>query len=235
MDAWARTNSAVHNMSPKAKIIILCAFLIAVSTTPPKAILNLGAFATFLFFGMVCSTLPVTALLVRSAFALPFNLTFAMLSYFSLGDVSYSVGLLFRGQLCVLGTLLMVATTPLPLLLRALESLGIPTVIVQVAQFIYRYLFVIADQGQRMRLAATARNSGKMVSRQGSLERAGGALAVLFSCSYQRAEKLHRATISRGPDGRFPILDAMPFGLNDTLTVIAFLCAILGVRLASFY
>ena len=235
MDRWARGSSPVHKINPKAKLIILATYLIAVSTTPSRALLTLAAFAALLFLGVVSSRLPIVGLLARSALALPFNMTFALLSFLSAGDPYHAAGLLFRGQLCVLGTLLMVATTPLAWILQAFESFGIPPVMLQIAQFIYRYLFVIADQGKRMRLAALARDSGKMTSRQSILARAGGALAVLFACSYERAEKIHRATISRGPDGSFPILNAIPFGAKDMLTAIAFACLIVGVRLAAFH
>ena len=234
MDLWARGAGPWHRLNPKVKVIILLTYLVTVSTTPSSELITLTAFAGVIFTAMVSSGLPLLGLLLRSAFTLPFSFSFALLSYFANGEGRAAVGVLLRGQLCVLGTLLVVATTPLPLMLRALESFGIPAVMLEIAQFIHRYLFVIADQGERMRWAAASRDAGKMKSRQSLLRRVGGALGVLFACSYARAEGIHRATLARGPKGGFPVLNSPPVRILDVFAATCSVLTILGVRLAAF-
>ncbi len=234
MDRWARGAGPLHRLNPKAKIIILLSYLIAVSTTPSNELLTLAAFAGIVFIALVLSGLPFAGLMLRAAITLPFSISFALLTYFAGGEGRVAAGVLLRGQLCVLGTLLVVATTPLSLLLRALESFGIPAAMLEIAQFIHRYLFVIADQGQRMRWAAASRDTGKMRSNQSLLQRTGGAVGVLFACSYARAEGIHRATLARGPKGGFPVLNAPPMRKLDAFASACSVLAILGVRLAAF-
>ena len=234
MDRWARGAGPLHRLNPKAKVMILLTYLIAVSTTPSGELVTLAAFAGIVFIALVRSGLPLPGLMLRAAITLPFSISFALLSYLANGEGRAAAGVLLRGQLCVLGTLLVVATTPLPILLRALESFGIPTAMLEIAQFIHRYLFVIADQGQRMRWASASRDAGKLRSKQSLLQRTGGAVGVLFACSYARAEGIHRATVARGPKGGFPVLNSPPLRKPDIFAAACYVLAILGVRLAAF-
>ena len=63
----------------------------------------------------------------------------------ALGEKSFLSGL---------AALLLVATTPLTDWTAALNAFRFPRTLILVIQFVYRYLFVIADQAQRMRHAA---------------------------------------------------------------------------------
>jgi energy-coupling factor transporter transmembrane protein EcfT len=58
-------------------------------------------------------------------------------------------------------------------------------------QFTWRYLGVVAEQAWRMRTAALARGADR------SFEVSAASLAVLFSSSYARAGRIHRAMAAR--------------------------------------
>ncbi len=236
IEQWARGPGPLHGMDARVKLLVTVAFLIAVSTTPSHGWVAYIGFGTIVMIALVRSELPMRRLLLRAALTLPFALCFAMISYLSNDDAGSALALIARSQLCVLATLLMVATTPLPLILAALESFWIPARMLEIAQFLYRYLFVIADQGQRMRWAAASRDAGRLTrsNRQSLLDRAGGALAVLFACAYNRAEGIHRATLSRG-GGRsgFPVLTKPTLGRRDLFIAIGSLLLFIGVRIAS--
>ena len=64
-----------------------------------------------------------------------------------------------KSYLSALAVLLLVSTTPLPVLLRGFEMTGAPRFLLMVAQFLYRYLFVISEEAQHMRKAAMARGA----------------------------------------------------------------------------
>jgi cobalt/nickel transport system permease protein len=96
-------------------------------------------------------------------------------------------------------------------LLAALETLRVPQILILVTQFVYRYLFVISEQAQHMRLAArsrganfTARSRGlNAAARANAFQGAAGALSVLFVRSWERADGIYRAMLARGFTGRF--------------------------------
>ena len=235
IEQWARGLGPLHSMDARVKLVVVAAFLIAVSTTPSGNWLAFAAFATMVVVALAISNLPIRRLLLRSALLMPFAGVFAILSYLHAGDIGASCALVVRSQLCILATILLVATTPLPLLLSALESFLVPTSLLEIAQFLYRYLFVIVDQGQRMRLAAASRDSGRIATanRRSLLDRAAGALATLFACSYKRAEGIHRATLARGSRGGFPVLTKPKLKNADLLIAAGALLFLLGVRIAT--
>src|SRR5207247_9345794 len=123
------------------------------------------------------------------------------------GDPARGAALILKSYLSALAALVVVSTTPLPVLLRGTEMLGAPRFLLMVAQFLYRYLFVISEQAQHMRKAAAARG--------GSFRAATGALAVLFARSYEQAGEIHRAMLARGFQGRFQPLAAPHFHSAD--------------------
>ena len=214
LDNWSRGRSPLHARDPRAKILALLVFLIVLATTPADAALTLGIDATLLIAGILIAGLPLTELLLRAMEVLPFSLTFGAISWLA-GDRLRALALMEKSYLSAAAVLLVVGTTSLPALLSGLERLGAPRMLVLVAQFLYRYLFVISEQAQHMRLAARSRQGDPRFHRKGRFRAAAGALAVLFARSYYRAEGIHRAMLARAFTGRFPLLNSLHFRLAD--------------------
>jgi cobalt/nickel transport system permease protein len=143
------------------------------------------------------------------------------------GDGMRAAGFLVKAYLSAVAVLVVTGTTPLPDVMRGLEGLRTPRFLVLVAQFVYRYLFVISEQAQHMRAAAASRGGGRWTWRA-----AAGALSVLFARSYARAEGIHRAMLARGFDGHTPSLARRSIGSRDVLLLAVGLCAVIVVRLA---
>jgi cobalt/nickel transport system permease protein len=137
-----------------------------------------------------------------------------------------------KSYLSTVGVLLLAGTTSLPLLLGGLERLGTPRLLVLVAQFLYRYLFVLSEQAQHMRLAASCREGGVKARRKFRFRAATGALAMLFARSYNRAEGIHRAMQARGFSGRFSLLHPQRFGALDAAFLLFVSVFLVVVRVA---
>ena len=125
--------------------------------------------------GILIANLPVGGLLLRATAVLPFSLTFGVISW-TAGDHLRAIGLVEKSYLSTLAALLMIATTPLPLMLSGFEALGFPRLLVLIGQFLYRYLFVISEQAQHSRLAAQCRQ-GNRQHRSIRFQAAAGALS----------------------------------------------------------
>src|SRR5262249_46467884 len=192
----------------RAKILALLAFLIAVATVRRGFEALMGFYLVLLVAAVISAELPVTGMLRRAAVVLPFSLTFAAISWLS-GEPRHAAVLMGKGFLPGLAALLLASTTPLPQLLRGLEMLGVPGFLLMVAQFLYRYLFVIVEQAHRMRLAGICR--GGLKRRSGGFRAAAGALGVLFARSYERAERIHHSMGSRGFQGHVHLLSSSRF------------------------
>ncbi len=224
VERWNRTTSPLHAIDARAKFGALLVFLIAVSTTPPPAQVAFAVYLVLLGAAAVVSRLPLVGLLERASLVLPFSATFAAMTWWSGNPVS-ALALLEKSFLSGLAALLLVGTTSLPQLVTALDSLGAPRTLLLVIQFLYRYLFVMSEQGQHMRLAARSRQ-GLGRSGRARFHAAGGALGVLFARSSERADGIYRAMLARGFQGRFPLSAPPTFSMRDGVFLVfaALLC-----------
>ena len=217
VDCWARGSSLLHRRDPRAKIVALLVFLIALATTSRGLPLFACGLLLLLVAALLWARLPVWGALVRAGIVLPFSAVFAIVSWLA-GDPARGASLLIKSYLSALAVLLVISTTPLPVLLRGLEGMGVPHFLLDVGQFLYRYFFVISEEAQRMNQAAAARAASSWQWAVGQRFRASaGALGVLFARSYARAEDIHRAMLARGFQGRFLLLDATRFRRADLL------------------
>jgi cobalt/nickel transport system permease protein len=110
--------------------------------------------------------------------------------------------ILAKATLSVLAATLLAATTDARALLRGLERLRMPTVLVQILSFMIRYADVVGGELGRMRVARESR--GFQARHLGALKVLGPAAGSLFIRSYERGERVHLAMLSRGYTGRLP-------------------------------
>jgi cobalt/nickel transport system permease protein len=230
VEQWSRRESALHRRDPRAKIAALVVFLVAVATTRHQFLAAGAGYLAILVAVMLWARLPLWNALWRAAVVLPFTLVFAIITVVA-GDTERAGLLLGKSYISALAVLVLVSTTPLPNLLRGLEMLGVPRFLLMVAQFLYRYLFVISEEAQHMRVAAASRRTSK-AARGARFRAAAGALAVLFARSYARAEAIHRAMVARGFQGRFRLLSILRFEWADALFLLAAAALAAAVRVA---
>ena len=119
-------------------------------------------------------------------------------------------GLAAKGTLGVLASLTLAATTEPSDVLRGLQRLHFPDLLVQIMSFMVRYLDVVTGDLGRMVTAMRSRGADPRSPRQWpALARTLGAL---FVRSYERGERVHLAMLSRGYDGRLPEPDTTAGG-----------------------
>jgi cobalt/nickel transport system permease protein len=136
--------------------------------------------------------------------------------------------MLLKSWLSVQMAVVLTASTRFPDLLRAMRDVGLPKVMVSVAGFAYRYIFVIADEVLRMMRARAARSGAGEERSGGSVfwraQVTGGMAGSLFLRSIERSERVYDAMVARGYDGEvralrppalepWDVLVALPFAL----------------------
>ena len=109
------------------------------------------------------------------------------------------------GTMTFLGTLLLIEVTPFRTLLIAMRRLRVPGTLVATLQFMYRYLFVLTEELDRM---VTARRS-RTFRRSGRLDWGllSGLIGTLFLRAFERGERVHAAMLARGWDGTVRTLE----------------------------
>ena len=192
VDDWSTRTGVLHRRDARAKIVALLAVLVTISVS--THLTSFLALAALLGIGVTLSRAPLAGVAARVGGLLVFPLIFAALIVFS-GDTERAVLLLARSGLSLTAILVTIATTPTPRMLRALLWFGVPTMLVEVVQFVYRYLFVLGEEAWHMRTAAALRGGGR------SVPAAASTVGVLFGRAYGRAEGIHRAIASRNFSG----------------------------------
>lgn len=101
-----------------------------------------------------------------------------------------------RSGICLLTILVLSNTTPFSELLRVLQRLCVPAVMITTLALMYRYLFVLVEEAERMRRARASRTFTHERRRQWSvLATVAGQLFVRAS---ERAERIYAAMCARG-------------------------------------
>lgn len=175
-------------------------FLVCIATLQPSG-WRIGVLYFVALTAMaLAARLPVPRVHFAAAVVLPFAAVFALMSFLA-GPPEKGLAIMGRSWLSAFTTVLLMATTSQPDLLAGLESLHAPRFLVQVMQFLYRYLLVLLEEAGAMRAAAASR-AGKLRARE--FRRAAAAAGVLFARSSGRAQAIHRAMTARGFQGHIP-------------------------------
>jgi cobalt/nickel transport system permease protein len=98
--------------------------------------------------------------------------------------------------------LVLLATAPLDATLKAAHALRLPGLLVQLGLLSYRYLFLLADELARLRVALRVRGFRNRASWH-SYRTVGHVAGTLLVRSYERAERVGQAMRCRGFDGTF--------------------------------
>jgi cobalt/nickel transport system permease protein len=130
-----------------------------------------------------------------------------------------AAGLVCKFLLAAWAALLLLSTTRFQAMLQALTRLRVPRALVVQLAFLYRYLWVMADEVMRLRMARTARDGGAGPWRLRMQSRTA-LVGVLFLRTWDRAERIYWAMAARGFDGSLQTASAGRLRAADWLLAL---------------
>ena len=212
---YLHRHSLVHSLPSHLKIIAAIAFILIVVSTP---ITQWGAFiAYFLWLLTVVfiAKIPFPLLFKRALIEIPFIFFAILMPFFGTGEkiqvgpfdlyregLIAGSGIVAKGTLGVMTAIILSTSTTAREILRGLERLRLPVLMVQIASFMLRYVNVVNDEMERMKVARESRGfEATGVKHWKVLATAAGAL---FIRSYERGERVHLSMLSRGYQGVLP-------------------------------
>ncbi|CUS05656.1 Cobalt ABC transporter, inner membrane subunit CbiQ [Candidatus Promineifilum breve] len=219
-DRYLARASVVHRLDPRVKVVVALAFIAGVALLPDGAWAVYGAAVALVLAVAVAARLSPWLVVRRSLVGLPFLLA-AVTVLFIPGrivlagpwglDVSDAGLLRFgsivgRSLISLSAAVLLTATTRFPDVLHALRHLRVPAVLVAIIAFMYRYLFVLVEEVERL-LRARASRSARPVGGGGGGSlgwRAGVAghmAGQLLLRSLDRSDRVYAAMQARGYRG----------------------------------
>lgn len=242
-DLYLPGDSPVHRLPPQCKLLAVFAFAVVVVATPRERFWAFAVYAALLGGVALAARVPVGHVLRRMVIELPFVLFAFLIPVIGMGErttvlgVSLSVqglwaawNILVKATLGVIASILLAATTEPRVILVGAQRLRLPSLLVQIAMFMLRYMDVIVEEMRRMRVARESRGFEARNFRQiPVIARSAGAL---FIRSYERGERVHLAMLSRGYAGRMPIIQDISASIGQwaaalVLPVVAL--AVLGL------
>lgn len=260
LDPYRHGESPVHGLDGRVKFVLTVLLIVTTSLLPSGAWYAYILLLAVVLSAEILSELGIRYYLGRSLLALPFILAALPLPFtvpgtewFSIqvGTISLSASLEGTIRLVSIGlksltalqaALVLAATTPFTEILSALRTLRVPRLLASILGLMWRYLFVLVDEAQRLMRARTAR-SGKAEQpeyRSGGTvvwraKVTGGMAGSLFLRSLDRSDRIYAAMLARGYDGesrnlaqaRLRPLDWSVLSIGSVL-----LAALLGITLA---
>ncbi len=227
LDRYETRESVVHRLDPRVKVVVTLLFVLSNVLLPDGAWGAFGLAWVGILLVSAASHLGWGYTLKRSFVALPFALTAVTLLFSLPGEPLLSVkigstllvisdaglvrfaSVVIRSWLSVQMAILLVATTQFPDLMHAFHHLRLPQPFIAIISFMYRYLFVLAEETSRLLRARESRSAAGMGNGRsgGSVwwraRVAGYLIGQLFIRSYERSDRIYQAMLARGYHGEW--------------------------------
>jgi cobalt/nickel transport system permease protein len=242
LDSLARTDSFIHRLDPRAKLLTTLVFIVTVVSYDKYQISGMLPFLIFPIVMITLGNLPAGYLLKRVLWVAPFAVLIGIFNPLLDRQILYEIGtfhvsggwisfasILLRFFLTVLAAFILVASTGFYTICLALEKIGVPDVFVVQLLFLYRYAFVLAEEAARTvrgwQLRAPLRRA--MTIRTFSM-----LIGSLFLRTSGRAQRIYQAMCCRGFDGQVHLSSKLHWTFKDTLFLVGFCFLFLFFRFA---
>jgi len=220
-------DTPLHQLDARVKLVVALALIVGIVVTPDRALPAYPLLWSLVASLAVVGRVSAWRLARLGGVALPFALAGLTLLFTTPGQPILTVNgltisdagmlhftsILIKSWLAVQVSILLSQTTPFTDLLWALQSLGVPATLVLITAFLYRYLFTLNDEADRLRKARAARSAVGERRGGGLLWRArvtGGMIGNLFLRSTERSERVYVAMLARGFTGQMRLSDPPP-------------------------
>jgi cobalt/nickel transport system permease protein len=198
LDRYSRLDSPIHRL-PTALKLALALIFVFVTVALPLSVRDWFIGLTITLIGVVAlSRIPWLFLLKRLLFLEPFVLGMAVLTLFQPNGVRVFATIFVRSTLCLLTMVLLSNTTPFSAILKVLRRVRVPALFITTLALMYRYLFVLVDEAERMHRARASRTFTRETSRVHLWHALGTVIGQLFVRSTERAERIYAAMCARG-------------------------------------
>lgn len=229
LDTLAAQDTPLHRLDPRAKLLATLLFVLAVVSFGKYEISALIPFSLFPLYLAAAGNVPLSFVAKKLALVSPFIILVGLfnplldrVTLLEVGPVGISGGwvsflsIALRATLTLSAVMLLLATTGMNGIAAAADRLGVPRVFVVQLLFLYRYLFVLAEEALRLSRARALRSFGR---RGRGFRSYAGMLGHLLLRTLDRAERIHQAMCARGFDGEVRLSRPARFGVREWIFV----------------
>ena len=209
IDRYGRSLSICHRLPPLCKLALAAGLIVTTTSLSVEAWPLQGLLACLVFIGLTLANVPVSYLFRRLALFLPMLILLTISLPASQGFSSgweLMFRILIRSSVAFLTMMWLINVMPFEQLLTTLRRLKVPDVLLATLSFMYRYVYVLWDELDKM---STARRAREFSNKRGwrYWKTSAQLLGMLLIRSMQRAERVHGAMLARGWDGQVRFFD----------------------------
>lgn len=211
LDLLAMRKTALHRLDPRAKVLTTTFFILCVVSFDRYAVSAMLPFLLYPVVLIALGDLPFNYILRKILIVIPFaimiglfNPVFDQRVILQIGSLDIWGGwisclsILIRALLTASAAIILVAITGFPAICEALKKLGMPQAFAVQLLFLYRYIFVLTDEGVRTARARQLRTFGKKGL---GMRHFATLIGHLLLRTWERAERIHMAMLARGFSG----------------------------------
>jgi len=196
LDRYSRLDSPIHRLPTIVKLLGALGVVtasVSVSFTHPWFFVMVAGLLLIL---SAFTTIPWRFIFGRLVLLEPFALGIALMALLQENGGMLFLAILVKSTLCLLTVILLSNTTPFASLLQTMKRLGVPRLLVTILALMYRYLFVLIDEAERLNRARASRTFS--ASRTKKWHMLASLIGQLFVRSTERAERIYAAMTARG-------------------------------------
>jgi cobalt/nickel transport system permease protein len=189
-------HSPVHRLPAALKLAIGLVVIVGTVLARPGFTIWYAGICALLAATVLASRLPLVFLFKRLLLLSPFVFGVALMNaWHPAGSVQWQT-IALKSFLCLLTVVLISNTTPFGNIVRVLKRVRVPGLLVTTIALMHRYLFVLAEETERMRRARLSRT----FTRRGGFRwrTLSTVVAQLFVRASERSERIYAAMCSRG-------------------------------------
>lgn len=212
LDRFGRGQSLCHRWPPLLKLLIAVSMILAANCVPMSRGPLVGLMTCVIFFAHTLARIPLVYVAKRLILFWPPLILMSLslpLSQAGRSGWLMSIAIFVRGTLSFTAALWLVNVMPFGQLLLTLRRLNVPDVLLAILSQMYRFLFVLWDELDRMRMARRARSFGKL-SAWTEWKVSAAMLSRLLIRALDRADRVHQAMLARGWTGETHWIDPRP-------------------------
>jgi cobalt/nickel transport system permease protein len=198
LDRYSRIDSPIHRL-PAALKMGLALGAIFIVVLPPITTLYPFLFTAVVLLGVIAlSRIPLSFMVRRILIFEPFIVAVAVLALLQPGGFLKFSTIVVKSTLSLVTIIVLSNTTPFTELLGVFRHLHAPPVFLTMMALMYRYVFVLVDEMQRMKRARLSRTFKNKKENARSWRSLSMMIGQLFLRSTERAERIFAAMSARG-------------------------------------
>jgi|WetSurMetagenome_2_1015567.scaffolds.fasta_scaffold260526_2 cobalt/nickel transport system permease protein len=196
LDRYSRLDSPIHRLPT---IVKLMGTLVVIAATVSVSFYHVWFFvvvAGILLILAALTSIPWKFIFGRLILLEPFALGIAVMALLQHDGGMLFLSIVVKSTLCLFMVIMLSNTTPFSSLLQTLRRIHVPGLLITILALLYRYLFVLIDEAERLNRARASRTF--TTSRRSRWRILASLIGQLFVRSTERAERIYAAMTARG-------------------------------------